>query len=146
MITKSDLNAFINGLADEDFEYGKMDCFLFTVRFLEFFHGRKFGGLHFSKYCDEESAKRYLDHNGGMVALITEELAQEPVDPTICMPGDVVVSDRVAKTPAMGVVHREGSALFKLQKRAIPIPLGFCCAGWTIESANSLMYNRWRTD
>lgn len=126
-MTDSKFNSYINKLADEEFEYGKSDCFTFTAKLVKKHHGTNF--LPFHRYDDEEEAEQYMQKYGGIVALTTGQLGYS-VDPMRCRFGDVVIAE--FKTGLCLGFVLDNEAIFKTKTRAVKLPLKKCKFGWRL--------------
>ena len=128
-MNRSKLNTLINKLADEKFEYGKTDCFLFTNALVKAYHGQDFRSQH--KYKSKKQADEYIaQYRGGIEELTTGTLGTR-VKPTHCIEGDVVSAMVAPDQIALGFVLGD-SAVFKTPKKVVKIPLEQCRMGWRI--------------
>ena len=125
------MNELINKLSDEEFKYGKNDCYLFTTRLIKEWHGADYDytDLH-AVYKNEIEAELYMESFGGIEALTTGTLGYS-VSPQLCRDGDMV-SAEVGGGIALGFVFKE-HGLFKAKKKVLKIPLSQCRLGWRIK-------------
>lgn len=128
----SEMNKLVNRLSDAPFEYGKNDCYLFTAKLVKQWHGKDYLTFHSKAYKDEDSARQYIEANGGIVALVTGTLGYPVKDILQCGDGDVVVAEVAPGQLGIGFVFK-GHGLFKMEMKAAKLPLKLCAVGWNIK-------------
>lgn len=121
-------------MSDQRFEYGEMDCFVFTASCVLAWHGKNFLEKHSQFYCDQESADDYIHRHGGLARMITAELGPPIRSPLEARDGDVVlavVTPMTRSQAGLGFVAG-GRALFKGARRVLTVPLTACSLAWRI--------------
>ena len=123
------LNKLINELSDAPFVYGKCDCYIFTARLVEEWHGKSYF-MH-KVYKNKKQAIAYMEKFGGLEALTVGTLGY-PVRAADCVDGDVAIAKVGPEgSPVLGFVFN-GYALFKGKKKVLKLPLSKCDRGWRI--------------
>ncbi len=130
MADLSKMNDLINELADEEFKFGKNDCYTFTARLVKEWHGKDYVKLH-AVYKSEKQANEYIAKFGGIEALTTGTLGYS-IDPAKCQDGDVVTAEVAPGQVALGFVFGE-VGLFKSKKKVFKMDLDKCRKGWSIK-------------
>lgn len=130
MTDLSKMNKLMNELSDEDFKYGKTDCYIFTAKLVKAWHGKDYI-KHHAVYKNQKEADAYIEKFGGIEALTTGTLGYA-IDPKDCVDGDVVTSQVTNNQIALGFVYG-GNGLFKMKKTVVKIPLKKCRMGWSIK-------------
>lgn len=129
-----DINKLLNEMSDQRFEYGEMDCFVFTASCVLAWHGKNFLESHAGQYEDQESADDYVQRHGGMARMVTADLGPPIRSPLVARDGDVVlavVTSATRSQAGLGFVVG-GRALFKGARRVLALPLGACSLAWRI--------------
>ena len=130
MINLSEMNSVINDLSDEQFEYGKCDCYIFTAKLVKAWHGKDYLSTH-AVYNDKQEADAYMERFGGIEALTTGMFGY-PVASTECQDGDVVSFEMSPGEVGVGFVFGDG-AFFKCKTKPVKIPLKKCRKGWRVK-------------
>jgi len=126
----SKMNTLANKLADQDFKYGKLDCYIFTAKLVKEWHGKDFSHLH-AVYKSQNAAEHYIEANGGIDALTTGTLGYPLRSTSLAEDGDVVTAD-VNGDVVLGFVFK-GSGLFKMKKSLVKVPLKKCQTAWQVK-------------
>ena len=122
------MNKLMNKLSDEPFKFGKCDCYIFTAKLVEEWHGESYF-MH-TVYKNEKQAKEYMEKFGGIEALTVGTLGYGTAA-FHCEDGDVATAEVAPGEVALGFVFG-GEAFFKGKKKTITLPLDKCRMGWRI--------------
>ena len=114
-------------LADEPFKYGKNDCFHFTARLVNVWHGKDFRKLH--PYKSKKGAEDYMDRFGPIEVLTTGTLGYPLASMDEIRDGDVVSLEVAKGQIGLGFVAN-GKAWFKTKSRVIAVDPTKCRMAW----------------
>jgi hypothetical protein len=144
MITRQDkwevaLNDFVNGRANEPFEWGKNDCALFVCDAIQAMTGSDLAADFRGKYTTElGAARRIKTVTGGMtvedVAVFVTKANDMPElpSPLFAQRGDVVCFDGEFGV-ALGIVYMNGKdAVFVSPEGLKRIPVKQCRRAWKV--------------
>jgi hypothetical protein len=68
--------AMLDTLADSSFEYGKIDCCIFSAKVVDAMCDTEYEKKLSKYYCDENTAKAYIEVSGGLEQAVSSHIGQ----------------------------------------------------------------------
>ena len=119
-------------IANEPFEFGRVDCCLFAASVARRITGTDYGAAF--DHTDEAGAQRYIDDAGGLEQLITKTLGCEPTEALESLrDGDPVLVDVVGEQ-MIGVLAA-GVAIIKTSAGTLRVYPKRILKGWKLDNA-----------
>lgn len=127
----------IQRLEGQPFRWGRHDCCLFVGSCLEALCGEDAAAPWRGRYRTEEQALALLEGEFGggvecMWEIMAARLGFEEIAPAFAQRGDVLLTDRGAGGPALGILGFAGNGLFVLPADMTPLPVNLCRRAWRV--------------
>lgn len=116
-------------IANQPFQYGRVDCFQIAARVAEAITGKR-PGLNF-EYDTEAQANDLIHQHGGAVDFISSFVGKPVKDRSALRDGDAALVSLPNHPPVLGVIL-DRSVYVKTKEALIPVKFSRVIEGWKI--------------